>query len=51
MEWDGNARALFLGSRVFGLTGAELVEGRIDGPALREARRVNLTAPRAADGR
>lgn len=45
VDWYGNARPIFTDGRIFALTGSELVEGRIDGRALAEVRRVNLTAP------
>lgn len=45
LDWYGNARPIFLGSRVFALLGYELVEGELAGGALREARRVSF-APR-----
>jgi Beta propeller domain len=41
VDWYGNARPLFLRSRVFALLGYELVEGRIDDGQMRELRRVN----------
>jgi hypothetical protein len=46
-DWYGNARPIFLGDRVFALMGYELVEGTLDGGAIRERRRVDF-APRAA---
>lgn len=54
VDWYGNARPIFLGTRVFALMGYELVEGRLaDSPFGRERiderRRVNF-APGAARG-
>lgn len=43
VDWYGNARPIFVGDRVFALMGYELVEGRIDGDAIRERRRVDVT--------
>ncbi|HEX5870210.1 MAG TPA: beta-propeller domain-containing protein [Longimicrobium sp.] len=52
VDWYGNARPLFLRGRIFALLGYEIVEGRLDGGAIREARRISY-APRAvmAEGR
>ena len=41
VDWYGNARPLFLKSRVFALLGYELVEGAIHGGHMKELRRVN----------
>jgi hypothetical protein len=46
VDWYGNARPLFLRGRIFALLGYEIVEGRLDGGAIREARRISY-APRA----
>jgi hypothetical protein len=46
VDWYGNARPLFLRGRIFALLGYEIVEGRLDGGAIHEARRVSY-APRA----
>jgi hypothetical protein len=46
VDWYGNARPLFLQSRVFALLGYEIVEGGLDGGAIHEKRRVSF-APRA----
>lgn len=43
VDWYGNARPIFLGSRVFALMGYELVEGRIDGGRIVERRRIDFT--------
>jgi hypothetical protein len=46
VDWYGNARPVFTDGRIFALTGAELVEGRIArSGTIEELRRVNLTAP------
>ncbi|HEX6373080.1 MAG TPA: beta-propeller domain-containing protein [Longimicrobium sp.] len=52
VDWYGNARPLFLRGRIFALLGYEIVEGRLDGGTIREARRISY-APRAvvAEGR
>jgi hypothetical protein len=42
-DWYGNARPIFLGDRVFALLGYELVEGRLNGGAVREIGRVNFS--------
>jgi hypothetical protein len=49
-DWYGNARPIFLGSRVFALLGYELVEGAVNGGTIREVGRVDF-APRAASRR
>jgi hypothetical protein len=46
VDWYGNARPLFLRGRIFALLGYEIVEGRLDGGTIREARRISY-APRA----
>ena len=48
VDWYGNARPIFIGERVFALLGYELVEGRIDGEAVRERRRVDFAPGRPA---
>lgn len=45
-DWYGNARPIFLHGRTLALLGYELVEGRLDGGRLREARRASF-APAA----
>jgi hypothetical protein len=45
VDWYGNARPLFIGNRVFALMGYEIVEGKVVGGRIQEARRVNY-APR-----
>ncbi|HEY4375256.1 MAG TPA: beta-propeller domain-containing protein [Burkholderiales bacterium] len=42
VDWYGNARPLFLKNRVFALMGYEIVEGRIEGGAINEIRRVSF---------
>jgi hypothetical protein len=42
VDWYGNARPLFLGDRVLALLGYEIVEGTVDGGALKERRRVDV---------
>lgn len=42
VDWYGNARPIFLGSRVFALLGYELVEGRVDDDRIEERRRANF---------
>ena len=48
VDWYGNARPIFIGDRVFALLGYELVEGRIDGEAISERRRVDFGPGRTA---
>lgn len=45
VDWYGNARPIFIGSRIFALTGTEIIEGRLAEGKVVEVRRVNLTAP------
>lgn len=45
VDWYGNTRALFIGSRVFGLSGTELIEGALTSGRIRETRRLNLSSP------
>ena len=47
VDWYGNARPIFIGERVYALMGYELVEGRVQGEAIVEQRRIDF-APRAA---
>jgi hypothetical protein len=44
-DWYGNARPIFFRGRVFALLGYELVEGREEGGAIRELRRVDFAPP------
>ena len=46
VDWYGNARPIFIGERVYALMGYELVEGRVQGEAIIEQRRIDF-APRA----
>jgi hypothetical protein len=43
VDWCGNARPVFWKGRVFALLGYELVEGRIDGAKVGEARRLDFS--------
>lgn len=43
IDWYGNARPIFMGERVFGLMGYEIVEGRVTPDGLEEVRRVDFT--------
>ncbi len=45
VDWYGNTRALFIGTRVFGLSGTELIEGALVSGRIRETRRLNLSSP------
>jgi hypothetical protein len=45
VDWYGNTRALFIGSRIFGLSGTELIEGALTNGRIRETRRLNLSSP------
>jgi len=51
VDWYGNTRALFIGSRVFGLSGTELIEGALANGRIRETRRLNLSSPPPAPER
>jgi hypothetical protein len=42
VDWYGNARPLFVGSRVFALLGYEVVEGSLDSGRITEVRRINF---------
>lgn len=50
VDWYGNARPIFAGTRVYALLGYELVEGRRDNGRIVERRRVDF-APHAAVSR
>ena len=41
-DWYGDARPIFIGDRVYGLLGYELVEGRFQDGRIRETRRVDF---------
>ncbi|MCL2012803.1 MAG: beta-propeller domain-containing protein [Cystobacterineae bacterium] len=43
VDWYGNSRPLFLGTRIFALMGYELIEGKLEGDQMREIRRVDFT--------
>ncbi len=45
-DWYGNARPIFIGSRIFALLGYELVEGAMADGRIRELRRVDFTPRR-----
>jgi len=42
VDWYGNARPVFLGTRVFALMGYEIVEGRVTGNRIAETQRVSF---------
>lgn len=41
-DWYGNSRPIFTGGRIFGLSGTELIEGRVAGGRIREVQRLNI---------
>jgi hypothetical protein len=43
IDWYGNSRPIFTDGRIFALSGAELIEGRIEGGRIREQRRLNIS--------
>jgi hypothetical protein len=45
IDWYGNTRPIFTDGRVFALTGAELIEGRMEGGTIREVRRLLVAGP------
>lgn len=45
VDWYGNTRALYIGARVFALSGTELIEGAVSGGRISERIRLNLSAP------
>lgn len=45
IDWYGNTRALFIGRRIIGLSGTELIEGALENGRVAERRRLNLSAP------
>jgi hypothetical protein len=47
IDWYGNSRALYIGSRVLALSGTELIEGAMANGRIVERRRLNLSAPPA----
>jgi len=46
IDWYGNSRPIFTDGRVFGLTGTELIEGRIWGDEIHEVQRLNIALSR-----
>jgi hypothetical protein len=51
VDWYGNSRPVFLGSRVFALMGYEVVEGEVNGSRLAEVRRVSFSPVTVSLGR
>ena len=47
IDWYGNSRPIFTDGRVFGLTGTELIEGRIVAGEIHEVQRLNIALPAA----
>lgn len=45
IDWYGNSRPIFIGPRIFALSGTEIIEGRVRNGRIDELARVNLTAP------
>ena len=45
VDWYGNSRPIFAHGRIFALSGAELIEGKVKNGRMAERGRVNLTAP------
>lgn len=43
IDWYGDAHPVFIGDRVFALLGYELVEGRLEGDAIRELQRAGFS--------
>jgi hypothetical protein len=42
IDWYGNSRPIFTDGRIFGLSGAELIEGRITNAGILEVQRLNI---------
>jgi hypothetical protein len=42
IDWYGNSRPIFTGGRIFGLSGTELIEGRVANGRIGEVRRINI---------
>jgi len=42
IDWYGNSRPIFTDGRIFGLSGTELIEGRIAGGRISEVQRLNI---------
>jgi hypothetical protein len=51
VDWYGNSRPIFTDGRVFALTGAELIEGRVIGFGIREVRRLDFARARPRNSR
>lgn len=49
VDWYGNSRPIFTSGRIFALSGTELIEGQIIDDRISAKRRVDMTAPIAAD--
>ena len=49
VDWYGNSRPLFLRGRVFALLGYEIVEGRLRGERIAEARRISFAPGQAQE--
>ena len=45
IDWYGNSRPIFTDNRIFGLTGTELIEGRMEAGRIRLIGRVDITRP------
>jgi hypothetical protein len=46
IDWYGNSRPIFTEGRLFGLSGTELIEGRIEDGRVREVQRLNIALAR-----
>jgi len=42
VDWYGNSRPIFTDGRIFGLSGTELIEGRVERGRIREVQRLNI---------
>lgn len=42
IDWYGNSRPIFTDGRIYGLSGTELIEGRLAGGRIREVQRLNI---------
>jgi hypothetical protein len=42
IDWYGNSRPIFTDGRIFGLSGTELIEGRLEQGRMREVQRLNI---------
>jgi hypothetical protein len=45
VDWYGNSRPIFIGERVFALSGFELIEGAVKGGRMIEVARIDVTKP------